>query len=75
MLTPFRCDGSVAAFAPAARAEELFRELARRYEPGASQIADEMLDRIDLADGAETEGVGGDEPGVGRALMTTLLTL
>ncbi|WPW33027.1 PaaX family transcriptional regulator C-terminal domain-containing protein [Streptomyces atratus] len=50
---------------PAARAEELFRELARRYEPGASQIADEMLDRIDLAYEAETEGAGGDEPGVG----------
>ncbi|MFF3123651.1 PaaX family transcriptional regulator C-terminal domain-containing protein [Streptomyces sp. NPDC057908] len=50
---------------PAARAEELFRELARRCEPGASRIADEMLDRIDLADGAVTEGVAGDEPGVG----------
>ncbi|MFE7111659.1 PaaX family transcriptional regulator C-terminal domain-containing protein [Streptomyces sp. NPDC057575] len=32
---------------PAARAEELFRELAHRFEPGASRIAREILDRWD----------------------------
>ncbi|MFJ1547667.1 hypothetical protein [Streptomyces sp. NPDC088246] len=30
---------------------------------------DEMLDRIDLADGAETKGAGVDEPGAGRELL------
>ncbi|MFD4761900.1 hypothetical protein ACFWOJ_24430 [Streptomyces sp. NPDC058439] len=46
-------------------AEELFRELARRYELGASRIADEVLERIYLVDGARSEGAGVDEPGVG----------
>ncbi|MFD7495938.1 PaaX family transcriptional regulator C-terminal domain-containing protein [Streptomyces sp. NPDC059832] len=32
---------------PAARAEELFRELAHRFGPGASRIAHEILDRWD----------------------------
>lgn len=34
---------------PAARAEELFRELALRFEPEASRIAHEILDRWDPA--------------------------
>ncbi|MCX4553717.1 PaaX family transcriptional regulator [Streptomyces sp. NBC_01267] len=45
---------------PAARAEELFRELARRYEPGASRLADEMLERIDLV-GESAAGEAGTE--------------
>ncbi|MFC9618769.1 PaaX family transcriptional regulator C-terminal domain-containing protein [Streptomyces sp. NPDC056930] len=32
---------------PAARAETLFRELAARFAPGASRIAEEILDRWD----------------------------
>lgn len=39
---------------PAERAEELFRTLSGRYEPGALRIADEMLDRIDLGDPTAT---------------------
>ncbi|MCX4530850.1 hypothetical protein OHA79_39685 [Streptomyces sp. NBC_00841] len=34
---------------PAARAEALFRELARRFEPMANHIAEQILDRGELA--------------------------